>query len=280
MTFQVHDNGIWKPVNSFSVKDAGTWKSVQSAYVKDAGTWKQFYTAAVLLDFTVEVWGQGGYVSFTSIVNYPATAGGGYNKVSVQALSSRTGSFTGRSWGGTNGGNGASGQFNIDGEWIVVAGGGSEPGSNVQWTAPAFFNATTIASNPSNPGTGGYNQTSGPSNNQGQVYTDSIPPGGGTAYWWVSGAGGGGAPGGASYPPSTSINAGQAGQGNIRCYFDSGTTSGNAAGVATMAFISSATGTGIGVPKMIITNTATGRSRTYTYNGSDISFPLSDIINY
>jgi hypothetical protein len=280
MTFQVHDGGIWKPVNSFSVKDAGTWKPVQSAYIKDAGAWKEFYTAAVLLNFTVEVWGQGGYVWASNILNFPPVANGGYNKVSVQALSNRIGNFTSRDYGGVKGPNGGSAQFNIDGEWIVVAGGGSEPGSYITWNAPGFSNPTTLSSNPSNPGTGGYNQTSGPSNNQGEVYSDSIPPGGGTAFWWVSGGGGGGAPGGIHYPPSTSINAGQGGQGNIRCYFDSGTTSGNAAGVATMAFVDSATGTGVGSPRMVITNTATGRSRTYTYSGADISFPLSDIINY
>jgi len=278
MSFQVRDGGVWKPVTAFSVKDAGTWKAVQNAFVKDAGTWKQFYTAAVLLDFTVEVWGQGGQLQFTNITNYPRVALGGYNKVTVQALSNRTGTFTSGSWVGTTGERGGSGQFNIDGQWIVVAGGGSEPGNQVQWTTPGFNNAFTVTSNPSNPGTGGYNRTSGPSDASGELFTRV--DNGNTSTWYISGGGGGGAPGGVNYPPATSINSGQGGQGNIRCYYDLGTTSGDAGGVATMSYVTGSTGVRNGVPQMIITNNATGRSRTYTYSGSDVSFPLSDIINY
>lgn len=272
MSFQVHDGGVWKPVNSFSVKDAGIWKTVQTAYVKNAGAWTQFFTNAVLIDFTVEVWGGGGGVFFTDIPGYPNTGMGGYNKVSVQTLTNRIASFS----AGTTSGAGGYAVFSIDSQWIVVAGGGGEPGSYVTWTQPGFSNPVLQSGTAGLPGTGGYNQTGGPSEGQAQVY---YPPGGNpdTGYWQVSGAGGGGAPGGASIPPGTALNPGRGGSGNIRCFFDSGTTSGNAAGVATMAYVTGSTGIWTGNAKMTITNTSTGRSRTYT---NSATFPISDIVNY
>ena len=128
MAFQIKNSGAWKLVNGLFVRDNGAWKTVQNAYIKSNGAWKKFFTNAVLLDFTVEVFGEGGKQQF-NIQNYPTTAGGGYNKVTVQALSNRTGTFSSDSPPGGMG----SAIFSIDGQWIVVAGGSSEPGNYTTW---------------------------------------------------------------------------------------------------------------------------------------------------
>ena len=121
----------------------------------------------------------------------------------------------------------------------------------------------------------GYNRTGGTGGGGGEIYA------GGSGYWRISGSGGGGAPSGNSYPPATNLTSGDGGQGNVRCYYDTGSTSGAAGGVATMAYVTGSTGTNTGSPKMIITNNATGRSKTYNVNnGGTTSFSLADIMNY
>jgi hypothetical protein len=276
MTTFVKSGGIWKTANSIFVKDGGLWKTVQGGFVKDAGIWKQFYAAPVSLTFTVEVWGQGGQTPFSNIVGYPRTGFGGYNKVTVTAMSNQMGSLSGGNTSGDGTINGYA-TFLIDNQWIVCAGSGGQVGSYVTWTAPGFNNASAITANNGLDGSGGYNSTGVPARGLGGGFQQSVP-GSGTAYWWESGKGGAGAPPGTGNTVATSVQAGPGGQGNIRCFYDNGTTSGSAGGVATMSFVTSGTGVHTGTPQMTITNSS-GRSRTYNTNGV-ITFPLSDILNY
>jgi hypothetical protein len=278
MTTFVKSGGIWKTANSIFVKDGGLWKTVQGGFVKDAGVWKKFYAAPVSLTFTVEVWGQGGQVAFSNIVGYPRSGFGGYNKVTVTAMSNQVGVFSadGSEASGTD--NGAA-LFSIDGQWIVSAGAGGRVGSYVTWTSPGFQDASAITANNGLDGSGGYNSTGLPARGIGGGFQTSIVPSG-TCYWWESGKGGGGAPPGTGSTVATSLQPGPGGQGNIRCYYDNGTTSGSAGGVATMSFVTSSTGVYTGIPKMTITNSL-GRSQTYTVtNGNTTTIPLSNILNY
>ena len=235
---------------------------------------------AVPITFTVEVYGSGGVVEFSSIANYPRYGYGGYNKVSITALSNQIGYV--RLSGGAKG----YGSFYIDGQWIVVAGGGGEPGSNVRWTIPGFTYAYTVSGSNGGDGEGGYSLNGGgPMDAANQAYADSLPN---IGEWWVSGGYGAGAPSRA-YPANPnsaySIVGGLGGRGNIRCYNDSGVTSGIVgSNICTMSFVTSGTGVNNGPAKAIITNTLTGRSMTYSqssnWNDVNTTFPLSDIIAY
>jgi hypothetical protein len=276
MTFSIKDAGVWKTGTHIFVKDGGLWKTVQGGFVKNAGIWKQFYAAPVSLTFTVEVWGQGGQVPFSNIAGYPRAGFGGYNKVTVTAMSNQIGYFSsnGSSGDGTYNGNSV---FSIDGQWLVCAGGGGSVGAYVTWTAPGFNNASAITANNGLDGSGGYNATGVPADGIGGGFQQQIPSSG-TAYWWESGKGGAGAPPGTGNTVATSVQAGPGGQGNIRCFYDNGTTSGSAGGVATMSFVTSGTGVYTGIPKMTITNSL-GRFQTYT-GGNGVTIPLSDIPNY
>lgn len=278
MTFSIKNAGVWKTGTHIFVKDGGLWKTVQGGFVKDAGIWKQFYAAPVSLTFTVEVWGQGGQIPFSNIVGYPRTGYGGYNKVTVTAMSNQIGSFScanSASDGTVNG----DALFSIDGQWIVCAGGGGSVGAYVTWTAPGFNNPSAITANNGLDGSGGYNATGVPADGLGGGFQQQIPSSG-TAYWWESGRGGAGAPPGTGNTVATSVQPGPGGQGNIRCYYDNGTTSGSAGGVATMSFVTSGTGVHTGISQMTITNSL-GRSQTYTVtNSGSITIPLSNILNY
>jgi len=228
--------------------------------------------------FTVEVYGAGGAIEFNNISNYPRYGYGGYNKVSITANSKKTGSVV------------ISGSgircycaFYINNEWIVVAGGGGEPGSNVRWTTPGFQNAYTVSGSNGGDGEGGYSLNGGgPQDGAGQAFA------GGNGEWWVSGGHGSGAP--PVYVNTNPNNAysiipGTGGKGNIRCYNDSGVTSGTVVNdLCTMSFITSGTGINNGPGKAIITNSLTGRSTTYNQpsNFNDVSYtiPINDIISY
>jgi hypothetical protein len=238
---------------------------------------------AVPITFTVEVYGSGGATEFGGITNYPRYGYGGYNKVSITALSNQIG-YVRLAGGGRKG----YGSFYIDSQWIVVAGGGGEPGSNVRWSGPpngGFFDAYTASGNVGGDGEGGYSLNGGgPMDGTNQSYADSLPHNG---EWWVSGGYGGGAPSRAyPYNPNSaySIVGGLGGRGNIRCYNDSGVTSGIVgSNICTMSFVTSGTGVNNGQAKAIITNTLTGRSMTYSqsnWNDLNTTFPLSDIIAY
>jgi hypothetical protein len=230
--------------------------------------------------FTVETFGAGGAVEFENISGYPRYGYGGYNKVSVTALSKQTGYVQ-----IAGSGRRCYSSFYIDGQWIVVAGGGGEPASNVRWEIPGFSNAYTVSGSNGGDGEGFYSLNGGgPQGGGGERYADTLPSYG---EWWVSGAYGSGAPPVSTTNPNSpySLIPGPGGKGNIRCYNDSGVTSGIVGNnICTMSFVSSATGVNNGPAKVIVTNTLTGRSMTYNqptnYNDAFYTFSISDIISY
>jgi hypothetical protein len=241
---------------------------------------------AVPITFTVEVYGSGGVVEYGNIANYPRYGYGGYNKVSITALSNQIG-YVRLAGGGRKG----YGSFYIDGQWIVVAGGGGEPGSNVRWRTSSggggFSDAYTVSGNVGGDGEGGYSLNGGgPMDAANQAYIDGVIDDT-NKQWWISGGYGAGAPSRA-YPQHSnsaySLVGGLGGRGNIRCYNDSGVTSGIVgSNICTMSFVTSGTGVNNGQAKAIITNTLTGRSMTYSqsnWNDLNTTFPLSDIIAY
>ena len=241
-----------------------------------------FDYSGIPITFTVETFGAGGVIEFGNILNYPRYGYGGYNKVSITASSNQIG-YVQISGSGRR----CYSSFYIDGQWIVVAGGGGEPASNVRWTIPGFNDAYTVSGSNGGDGEGGYNQSvngNGPRDGAGEGYRDSLP---GSGEWWVSGGYGSGAPPLATTNPNSgySLVPGPGGKGNIRCYYDNGVTSGIVgSNICTMSFVTSGTGVNNGPAKVIITNTLSGRSQTYSqpsnYNDAYYTVPLSNIIAY
>jgi len=244
---------------------------------------------AVLVTFTVETFGAGGAIEFNNILNYPRYGYGGYNKVSITALSNQIG-YVQISGSGRR----CYSSFYIDNQWIVVAGGGGEPSSNVIWTTNpgggGFGDAYTVSGSNGGDGEGGYNQSeggNGPRDGCGQSFATAVIDST-HSQWWVSGGYGSGAPPLAyPYNPNSaySLVPGPGGKGNIRCYYDNGVTSGIVGNnICTMSFVTSGTGVNDGPAKVVITNSLTGRSQTYSqpsnYNDAYYNIPLSNIITY
>jgi len=291
----IKDGGIWKPIQKKFVKQAGSWVEIATSWIKDAGIWKQSFVNDQAVNIRFDVSGQKGQ-DFRDIPNNPIFgdvrgsrigSNGGFTRVdmivptaytvninppSVRKPGGRTGGGQG-AWGTYRGG--ASTGFSIDGEWMVVVGGGACPSAYYRFDSAFGYIGVTYNQAPgANGGVSNPNGTASAGGDGGFFRPFQGP----TSFEDIlGGGGGGGAPGGGGGPTRDRGQAGGSGASNIRIRKDQGVNSGvlNVNPEWSMSLVSSSNGTQT-AGNITITNLDTGGSRTFTSG----NVPVADIANY
>ena len=276
------ENGSWSTgVIAKFIKQAGTWSEMASSWLKDAGIWKQTFTAVQPVNIRFDVYGgQGASFSVSNAGNPPSSdprrqgGKGGYTRVDMVVPTAYVIQPYGFPGGdidiGQRGGGGVG--FAIDGEWMVVAGGGGGCSGNwdFRFGNPPYFLGLN-ATGPGGSGSGGYNN-SGSSGSKGGNGSGTFQNEPSFQRANEGGSSGGGAPGG---PPAPQGANGNGGGGNIRIWKDQGITSGTLSVNPewTMTYVTSSNGTSTG-GRVVVTNKDTGGSTTLSGN-----LPVRDISN-
>ena len=289
----IRDVGIWKPIQKKFVKQAGAWVEIATSWIKDTGVWKQSFVNDQTVNIRFDVRGQKGQ-DFRDIPTNPIFgnasgdrrgSNGGFTRVDMIIPTAYTinindptvrfpgGQATSPTWGPRRGG--SSTGFSIDGEWMVIVGGGACPGAYYRFDSAFGYIGTTYFPAPgANGGVASPNGTGSPGGNGGYNRPFSGP----TSFEdKCGGGGGGGAPGGPGGPTGDRGQPGTSGSSNIRIRRDQGINSGvlNINPEWSMSLVSSSNGSQT-AGNVTITNKDTGGSQTFTSG----SVPVADIANY
>jgi hypothetical protein len=260
--------------------DIGRRMSVKALLTNDSGTAQDTTAPTDVVkppggdvSFTVEVWGgKGNDANFAG--NQAFGGKGAYQKVDMVASGGSVftiGSLAGGSSGAYNGGPGT--VFYIDNNWMVVAGGGGGFGSYRRWSGDSTYSFNTT---PGKDAQSGYSasQSLGTGTSGGTQTDSSQAP---EFQLWVSGGGGGGCPGGQGGGGATSSQPGTGGGSNIRCFADGNGTSGRAAGIADMTWVTGQSGV-VGPTTVRITNKANGRFKDF--GASATEYYIAEILSF